>query len=159
MNTTETPAKPTDAVAKTSGVLLATAFHLRDALCALDTEIVEEVVRLRGTTAVPHAPAYVLGVMNLRSKIITVIDLGKKVELGATQPDDESRVYIVRDREELVGLLVDRAADVIELEADRLERPPANVRGIEGRFFRGVGRTGGRLVAVLDPAAVLSHER
>jgi len=141
-----------------ASLLLATAFHLRGALCALDTALVEEVVRLRRTTAVPHAPAFVLGVMNLRGKIVSVIDLARKVELGASQPGEESRVYIVRDREELVGLMVDRAAEVIELEADRLEPPPANVRGIEGRFFRGVGRAGGRLVALLDLTAVLASE-
>jgi len=153
------PSTDAEAAPRTAGVLLATSFYLRGALCALDTAIVEEVVRLRRTTAVPHAPAYVLGVMNLRGKIVSVIDLARKVELGATEPGEESRVYIVREREELVGLLVDRAADVIELEADRLEPPPANVRGIEGRFFRGIGRAGGRLVAVLDPAAVLSNAK
>jgi purine-binding chemotaxis protein CheW len=141
-----------------TGALLATAFYLRGSLCALDASLVEEVVRLRRTTPVPHAPQYLLGVMNLRGKIVSVIDLGRKLELGAADPSDESRVYIVRDRSELVGLLVDRAADVIELDAAGLEPPPANVPGVEGRFLRGIGRSGGRLAALLDPAAVLSDE-
>lgn len=136
--------------------LLVSAFGLGGALCALDTALVEEVVRLRRTTPVPHAPAYVLGVMNLRGKIVTVIDLGRKLELAATQTGEESRLYIVRERDGLVGLLVDRAAEVIELQAANLEPPPANVRGAEGKYFRGIGRVGGHLVAVLDPAAVLS---
>lgn len=141
-----------------AGTLLATSFEVRGALCALDASIVEEVVRLRRTTPVPHGPAYLLGVMNLRGKIVSVIDLGRKLDLGAGEPGEESRVYIVRDRAELVGLLVDRTADVIELEAAALEPPPANVRGVESRFVRGVGRAGGRLAAVLDPAAVLASE-
>jgi len=144
--------------AQDPGVLLATAFYLRGALCALDASLVEEVVRMRHTTPVPHAPPYLLGVMNLRGKIVSVIDLGRKLELGAADPGEDSRVYIVRDRSELVGLLVDRAADVIELDAAGLEPPPANVPGVEGRFLRGIGRAGGRLAAVLDPAAVLSGE-
>ncbi len=139
-----------------SGTLLATAFYVRGALCALDASIVEEVVRLRRTTQVPRGPAYLLGVMNLRGKIVSVIDLGRKLELGASDPGDESRVYIVRDRAELVGLLVDRAADVIELDPAGLEPPPANVRSVESRFVRGIGRAGGRLAALLDPAAVLA---
>jgi len=144
--------------AQDAGVLLVTAFYLRGALCALDASLVEEVVRLRHTTPVPHAPPYLLGVMNLRGKIVSVIDLGRKLELGAAGLDEESRVYIVRDRSELVGLLVDRAAEVIELDAAGLEPPPANVPGVEGRFLRGIGRAGGRLAAVLDPATVLSDE-
>ncbi|HUI55918.1 MAG TPA: chemotaxis protein CheW [Bryobacteraceae bacterium] len=141
-----------------SGTLLATTFYLHDALCALDASLVEEVVRLRRTTPVPHAPEYLLGVMNLRGKIVSVIDLARKLELGAAEPGEKSRVYIVRDRSELVGLLVDCAAEVIEFDAAGLEPPPANVRGVEGRFLRGVARAGGRLAAVLDADAVLASE-
>jgi len=141
-----------------SGQLLATTFDLRGALCALDASLVEEVVRRRRTTAVAHAPAYVMGVMNLRGKIVSVIDLGRKLDLGPAVPDEESRVYIVRERSELVGLLVDRAADVVEMDVAALEAPPANVPGVQSRFIRGIGRAGSRLAAVLDASAVLSNE-
>ncbi|HEY1338438.1 MAG TPA: chemotaxis protein CheW [Bryobacteraceae bacterium] len=136
--------------------MLVSMFHLRGALCALDTALVEEVVRWRRATRVPHAPPHVVGVINLRGKIVTVIDLGRKLDLGEIQPTEDSRLYIVRDQDEAVGLLVDRSADVIEMEPAELEPPPANVRGAEGRFFRGVGRAAGRLVALLDPAEALS---
>ena len=137
---------------------LATAFYVGGALCALDAALVEEIVRLRRTTAIPHAPPYLMGVMNLRGKIVSVIDLARKLGMPATQPTDESRVYIIRDRSELVGVLVDRSADVIELNGPALTPPPANVRGVEAGFVRGIGRAGERLAAVLDPAAVLSAE-
>ena len=140
-----------------SAPLLATSFSVRGALCAVDASIVEEVVRLRHTTPVPHAPDYLIGVMNLRGKIVSVIDLARKLDLGATEPGEESRVYIVRDRSELVGLLVERAADVIEIDGGALEPAPANVRGVESRFVLGIGRSAGRLAALLDPAAVLSN--
>ena len=139
-------------------ILLGTTFYVRGALCAFDAALVEEVVRLRRTTPVPHSPPYVLGVMNLRGKIVSVIDLGRKLGLGTAEPGEASRVYIVRDRSELVGLLVDSSADVVEFDAAALEPPPANVRGVEGRFLRGVGRSGGRLAAVLDSGAVLASE-
>jgi purine-binding chemotaxis protein CheW len=139
-------------------MLLATTFYVRDALCALDAALVEEVVRLPRTTPVPHAPDYLLGVMNLRGNILSVIDLGRRLDLGAAEPGETSRVYIVRDRAELVGLLVDRAADVVELDPSAFEPPPANVRGVERKFLRAIGRTGGRLAAVLDSEAVLANE-
>ena len=152
--------RPGDAVPEAPGTsppLLATSFYVCGALCAVDASIVEEVVRLRHITPVPHAPDYLMGVMNLRGKIVSVIDLARKLDLGATEPGEESRVYIVRDRSELVGLLVERAADVIELDGGALEPSPANVRGVESRFVLGIGRSGGRLAALLDPAAVLSN--
>lgn len=138
--------------------LLVSTFYLRDALFALDTGLVEEVVRLRRTTRVARALGYVLGIMNLRGKIVTVLDLAEILQLGKTTPAEDSRLYIVHDGDGLAGLLVDRAADVIELDTAGLEPPPSSVRGTEGRFFQGIARTGGQLVAVLDLAAVLSLE-
>lgn len=138
--------------------LLVSTFYLRDALFALDTALVEEVVRLRRTTRVARAPGYVLGIMNLRGKIVTVLDLAAILQLGKTAAAEDSRLYIVRDGDGLAGLLVDRSADVIELDGTALEPPPASVRGTEGRFFRGIARAGGHLVAVLDLSAVLSLE-
>jgi purine-binding chemotaxis protein CheW len=138
--------------------LLATAFYLAGRLFALDAASVEEVVRLRRTTPVPHAPPDVVGVMNLRGKIVSVIDLALKLAIPGSQRTEESRVYMLRDGGELVGLLVDRAAEVIELDREGLEAPPANL-GAESRFLRGVARAGDRLVAVLDEGAVLGREQ
>lgn len=138
--------------------LLVSTFYLRDALFALDTALVEEVVRLRRITRVARAPKQVLGIMNLRGKIVTVLDLKAMLQLGTASSGDESRLYIVRDGDGLAGLLVDRAADVIELDSTGLEKPPDSVRDAVGRFLRGVARAGGRLVAVLDLPAVLSIE-
>jgi len=138
------------------GPLLVSTFCLGNGVYALDTALVEEVVRLRRTTRVPHAPAYVLGVMNLRGKIVTVLDLGQILELGKTTADEDSRLYIVRDGDGTTGLLVDRAADVVELDGGAMEPLPASVRELQSRLFRGMARAAGRLIAMLDAAAVLS---
>jgi len=153
-----TPGLPAEGKPEGQSTLLVSTFYLRDALFALDTGLVEEVVRLRRITRVAHAPGYVLGIMNLRGKIVTVLDLAEILQLGRTIPAEDSRLYIVSDGDGLAGLLVDRAADVIELESAGLEQPPASVRGTEGRFFQGIARAGVHLVAVLDLAAVLSVE-
>ncbi len=140
------------------GALLATAFYLAGRLCALDAASVEEVVRLRRITPVPHAPSYLLGVMNLRGKIVSVIDLARKLNFPAATRSEDIRVYILRDGPEQIGLLVDRAADVLELDPAGLEPPPSNLAGLESRFLRGVARVGERLVALLAPSIVLAAE-
>jgi purine-binding chemotaxis protein CheW len=145
-----------EAASVESGAMLASSFELAGSLCALDTDSVEEVVRLRRITRVPHAPAYVVGILNLRGKIVTVIDLARKMGLGAAAVDDDSRLYIVRDQDALAGLLVDRAAEVIEIGEGSLEPRPANMGEAAARFIRGVARHGDRLAAVLDLEAVLS---
>ena len=138
--------------------LLVSTFYLRNGLFALDTALVEEVVRLRRTTRVAHAPECVIGIMNLRGKIITVLDLAHMLHLGRTTPGEDSRLYVVRDGDSIAGLLVDRAADVVELDPNALEPSPTNVREAEGRFFKGIARISDRLIAVLDIEAVLAIE-
>lgn len=138
--------------------LLVSTFYVNGVLFALDTALVEEVVRPRRTTRVAHSPQYVLGIMNLRGKIVAVLDLAQILQLGKSSVTDASRLYIVQDRDGTAGLLVDQAADVIELDVRALEPPPSGVRGSESRFLHGIARAGGRLVTVLDAAAVLAAE-
>jgi len=141
-----------------SAPVLVSTFCLGDAAYALDTALVEEVVRPRRITRVPHAPGYVLGIMNLRGKIVTVLDLGQILQLGTTTAAEESRLYIVRDCDGIAGLLVDCAADVIELDGAAIEPLPSSVRESQSRFFRGMARASGRLIAILDAAELLSAE-
>jgi purine-binding chemotaxis protein CheW len=137
-------------------VLLAT-FFVREALCALDAAGIQEVIRVGALTPVRHAPADVAGIVNLRGRIVTILDLGLRLGFSKAVRCGESRIFIVEDRGEFVGLLVDRVDEVVEVERDRWQAPPANVRAGQGRFFQGVCRTGGRAITVLDPGPILAE--
>ena len=137
-------------------VLLAT-FFVREALCALDAAGIQEVIRLGPLTPVRHSPPDVAGILNLRGKIVTILDLGLRLGLAPAVPSGESRIFIIEDRNEFVGLLVDRADEVVEVERGQWQAPPANVRGMQGRFFQGVYRAGGRAITVLDPSPILAE--
>jgi purine-binding chemotaxis protein CheW len=134
--------------------LLAT-FVLRDALCAFDAARVQEVIRLGPVTPVRHAPEEVTGVINLRGRIVTLLDLGQILGFGKAEPKRDSRIFIIEDRGEFIGLLVDRAADVIEVDPRAEEPVPANLPSTQARFFRGVQRSDGRVIALLDLAELL----
>lgn len=136
--------------------MLVATFDLGDAAFGLDTTHVQEIVHVGDITPVHQAPPFVLGVMNLRGRITTVIDLGSKLELNPTEVRQESRIFIVDWQSEQVGLLVDRVAEAISLDHADLRKPPENVRGVQGKQFTGVFQTDGRLVALLDLAAILS---
>jgi purine-binding chemotaxis protein CheW len=137
-------------------VLLAT-FFVREALCALDAAGIQEVIRLGPLTPVRHAPPDVAGILNLRGKIVTILDLGLRLGFAKAVPTSESRIIIIEDRNEFLGLLVDRVDEVVEVERDQWQAPPANVRWGQGRFFQGVYRTGGRAITVLDPGPILAE--
>ena len=135
--------------------LLVATFQLGDGVFGLDTTLIQEVVMAGELTPVRHAPDYVAGIRNLRGRIITVIDLCVRLGLGVVEIGPDSRILIADWKGEPVGLLVDRVADAIALEADNLEPAPPNLHGVQMQKLRGVFRSGERLAALLDLAAVL----
>ncbi len=133
-------------------------FWIGEALCGVDIRCVQEINRQVDATPVPLSPPYVLGVMNLRGRVVTVVDLAAKLGLGSTRFTDETRNVIVQSQGEPVGLLVDRIADVVDVDPETVAPAPANLGGIRGTAFQGVLRTDGALVGILDVDAVLGEE-
>ena len=137
-------------------VLLAT-FFVRDTLCALDATGVQEVIRLGPVTPVRYAPEEVLGIVNLRGKIVTIVDLGLRLGLPKAVAGSESRIFIIEDRGEFIGLLVDRVDEVVEIERDRWQPPPPNANWGQSQFFQGVCRDRGRVITLLDAGQILAE--
>jgi purine-binding chemotaxis protein CheW len=150
-------AQGSDIKARAAQVELAT-FYLEDALFGMDILKVQEINKNMQRTKVPHAPEYVLGIINLRGRIVTIIDLGRKLGLDPSQLSEENRNIIVDCQDELTGLLVDRIADVVSVDSSKVLPPPTNVRGTQGRFFEGVFKTDNGLVAILNVEEVLRSE-
>jgi purine-binding chemotaxis protein CheW len=142
----------------TQTTLLAT-FFVRDALCALDASGVQEVIRVDSVTRVRHAPDQVAGVINLRGKIVTLLDLGLILGFGKSTVTRESRIFIVEDRNEFLGILVDRVSEVIEINSGQAESLPVNIPSAQARFFQGVCRVAGQVIAVLNPGEVMNESR
>jgi purine-binding chemotaxis protein CheW len=135
--------------------MLAASFLLGKAAFGVDTAQVQEVVRLGNLTPVHHAPNYVVGIRNLRGRIVTVIDLRTRLGLGCVAASAECRIFIVEGQGEPIGLLVDQVADTIDINSADIHPAPSNVNGVQSRYLRGVYRTGPRLVALLDLPAIL----
>jgi purine-binding chemotaxis protein CheW len=133
-------------------------FYVGDALCGMDILKVQEINKLMQMTKVPQAPEYVLGILNLRGQIVTIIDLGKKLGLGETDISQDPRNIIVNSSGGHVGLLVKKISDVVEADMERREPAPANMRGIQGDYFTGVYKTENNLIGILNVDKVLSIE-
>ncbi len=135
-------------------------FYLGDTLYGYDIDLVQEVNDQLDLTRVPLAPDYVLGIMNLRGQIITVIDQQKKIGLKSSQITPKSRVLIIKSGTEYIGLLADRIAEVITCTEKEIAKPPSNVNGIQGKLFKGIVHTKrNELLALLDIDAVLDDEQ
>jgi purine-binding chemotaxis protein CheW len=118
-------------------------------------ERVREIVRVPEITAVPNTPDYVEGVINLRGRIISVIDLRKRFGEREFEKTRKSRVVVVEIEDRIVGLIVDSAAEVVKLSPSDIEPPSAVFLEGELDYVTGVGKLAGRLVILLDLDKVL----
>jgi len=150
-------AQSAESKANNKAMELAT-FYVGEALCGMDILKVQEINKLLEMTKVPQAPEYVKGILNLRGQIVTVIDLGRKLDLSPTRLSDTSRNIIVNSEDEYVGLFVDRISDVERADWDKVEHAPANIGGIQGKFFEGVFKSKDHLIGILNVEEVLKGE-
>lgn len=148
-----------DHTTQTRGSLTELAtFQVGEALCGMAIRQIEEINRFIQMTQVPQAPEDVLGILNLRGQIVTIIDLARRLGLGPTEPSGEARIIIVNTAGGKVGILVRRISDVVSVDLEHQEPPPTNMRGIQGRFFTGVYKRENVLIGLLNIDRVLSHD-
>jgi purine-binding chemotaxis protein CheW len=130
-------------------------FCLKDALCGIALDHIQEINKTTDLTVVPQAPDYVMGIVNLRGKIVTVIDTGKRLGLRPIQRSDTMRTIIVDDGDEAFGLMVDGIGNVVTVAPEYVEVPPANIGAIPGKCFNGVFKTENKLIGLLDMQSLL----
>ncbi len=140
------------------GQILAITFLVSGSLFGMDTSQVQEVVRLTTITPVHQAASCVVGVMNLRGHISTVIDLSARLGLGQASSTGEKRIIIVEWMGERIGLVVDEMQDVLTVDREGLGPAPENVRSAQSHRMTGVFRSGDRIVAMLDLDKVLTFD-
>jgi purine-binding chemotaxis protein CheW len=116
---------------------------------------VREIVRVPEITAVPSAPETVEGVINLRGKIIPVMDLRKRFGQTDIQADKKNRILVVELNNKLVGLIVNAASEVLKIAPSEIEAPGNLFAEGESGYVTGVGKLKGRLIILLDIAKLL----
>jgi len=135
------------------------SFYLDDTLCGINIEQVQEINEHLQITKVPTAPDYVSGIMNLRGQIVTIINLSMKIGLIPSGISPTSRVIITSFKGEFIGLLVDKVAEVVTTSQKKIAKSPANIKGVQGKFFKGVFHTSdNELMAVLNIEVILNED-
>lgn len=116
---------------------------------------VREIVRVPEITIVPNAPEAIEGVINLRGKIIPVMDLRKRFGNVSVQPDKKNRILVVELESRLLGLIVSSASEVLKIPPSEIEPPGTVFAEGESSYVTGVGKLKGRLIILLDIARLL----
>lgn len=132
-------------------------FRIGKETFGVDIFAVREIVRVQEITKVPGTPEFVLGVINLRGRVISVVDLGHQLSLTPTEITPASRILVIQLDDASVGFLVDAATSVIKISADAIDSPPEMVAAVKADYLEGVAKLEGRLAILLNLRKVLTE--
>jgi purine-binding chemotaxis protein CheW len=139
-------------------VIQLVTFRLKDETYGINVMQVQEVLRITEIAPVPGAPQYVLGIINLRGNVVTVIDTRTRFGLPTTERDDASRIVIIESEEQVVGILVDSVAEVVELRHSEIDSAPNIGNEESARYIQGVASRDEDLLIVVDLNKLLTEE-
>lgn len=133
-------------------------FELANEVYGVAISRVQEIIRMTTITRLPRAPEFVEGVINLRGKVIPVVDLKKRFGLQEGERTKASRIVVVDVGDHTIGMVVDAVSEVLRVPSGAVEPPSPVVTTIESDYIRGIAKLEGRLIILLDLDKVLSWD-
>ena len=118
---------------------------------------VQEIIRMMSITKVPNSPSFVEGIINLRGKVIPIIDLRKRFGMELTNYNEKTRITVMDLQGQVVGFVVDAVREVLRIPKSTVEDPPQVVAGVGSEYLKGVGKLDDRLLILLDLDRLLSE--
>jgi purine-binding chemotaxis protein CheW len=139
-------------------VLQYVTFRLDDETYGINVMQIQEVLRYSEIAPVPGAPHYVLGIINLRGNVVTVIDTRTRFGLPEAEVTDQTRIVVLELEGQVVGVLVDSVAEVVYLKQSEVETAPNVGNDESARFIQGVCNKNGELIILVEFEKMLSEE-
>src|SRR5574344_3129256 len=133
-------------------------FRLEDETYGINVMQVQEVLRYSEIAPVPGAPSYVLGIINLRGNVVTVIDTRQRFGLPSAEVTDNTRIVITNVDKQVVGILVDSVAEVVYLRQSEIETAPSVGNDESAKFIQGVCNKNGELLILVELDKMMSEE-
>jgi purine-binding chemotaxis protein CheW len=133
------------------------SFALEREEYALPISQIQEINRVIDITRVPNSPDHILGVINLRGRIIPVLDLKHRLRIGDTNIGKSSRIVVVENGPKLLGLLVDGVSQVLDILSSQIEAAPEEVVPIDGNYIKGVGKLDNRMIIILELEKIIGE--
>ena len=133
-------------------------FRLASESYGINVTQVREVLRITEIAPVPGAPDYVIGIINLRGNVVTVMDTRKRFNLPSIETDEHSRIVIIEVDGQEVGILVDSVAEVVDIRQSAIEQAPSVGSDETSKYIQGVTSRDGELLILVDLNKLLSDE-
>ncbi|MCB9209454.1 MAG: chemotaxis protein CheW [Ignavibacteriales bacterium] len=142
----------------TEELLQLVSFKIGEAEFGVDILRVQEINKMMELTTVPNTPHFVEGVVNLRGRIIPVINLRSRLGLELKEYDSETRIIVVELIDKTIGFIVDEVKEVLRIPKSITEAPPEIVSGVDSDYITAIGKLEDRLLILLDLTKILSNE-
>ncbi|TNC81949.1 MAG: chemotaxis protein CheW [Oleiphilus sp.] len=139
-------------------ILQYVTFRLDEETYGINVMQIQEVLRYTEIAPVPGAPDYVLGIINLRGNVVTVIDTRKRFGLSQSEISDHTRIVVLELEGQVIGVLVDSVAEVVYLKQSEIESAPNVGNEESARFIQGVCNKNGELIILVEFEKMLSEE-
>lgn len=131
------------------------SFKIGNEEFGVDILLVQEINKMTKLTKVPNAPEFVEGIINLRGKVIPVVDLRVKLNIPKKEHDKDTRIIVVEIDNNTIGFIVDSVNEVLRIPMSITEAPPSLVTGINSEFIKSVGKLEDRLIILIDLNKIL----
>ena len=145
-------------VSGTTGTIQLVSFRLAQEEYGIEITRVREIILMGQVTRVPQTPAYVKGLINLRSTVIPVIDLRIRFGLPESEVTDESRIMVVNVSGKTIGIVVDAVSEVLRVATDQIAPPPPTVVGMGTEYLTGLVKLEKQLLILLDIDRLLQEK-
>ncbi|WP_193177401.1 chemotaxis protein CheW [Oricola nitratireducens] len=126
------------------------SFRLGDQVFCLDIMVVREIRVWVKATPLPHSPDYVLGFINLRGRVIPVVDMALRLGLPAVQPTEQSAIIVIDEGERGVGILVESVSDMVSVKPEEMQPVPDVMSDEEKALTKGIVPVGDDMICFLD---------
>lgn len=133
-------------------------FHLDEEDFGIEIKYVTEIIGMQPIARIPEVPDYIKGIINLRGKIIPVIDMRLKFKKESVEYNDRTCIIVVDTQEIIVGLVVDKVSEVITIDDEEIAPPPDKKTGIHNKYIQGIGKIEGEVKLLLDCKKLFNEE-
>ncbi len=144
-----------DATTSTTQVV---SFRLANEEYGLDIMRVQEIILMGQITEIPEVPSFICGLINLRGKVIPIVDLRKRFRLEAKASGEHTRIIVVNAADNTFGIVVDAVSEVLRIDAGQMEPAPTGLLGLDQAYIKGLVKMPDKIMIVLNLDNILSHD-
>ena len=131
-------------------------FSLNNQMCGVDTSQVQEIIRCQDVVKVPDMPDFIDGIINLRGKVVPIINLNMRFELGETKITDSTKIIVTNINNVLTGFIVNDVTGILRFSEEEVENTPEILLNEKNTYLIGVGKKDDMLISMLDLGKILT---